>query len=118
MSISDTNSTSEMNAVVAAYNTHVEAETAVAELHKSGFDMKKLSIVGRDYHTDEHVIGYYNTGDRMKYWGKTGAFWVGSGGCCLGPLSLPSPVWDLFWWRDRWWPGSLVRWKAPLWLVE
>jgi hypothetical protein len=32
--------------------------------------MKKLSIVGRDYHTDEDVVGYYNTGARMKYWGK------------------------------------------------
>jgi len=41
--------------------------------------MKKLSIVGRDYHTDEHVVGYYNTGDRMKVWGKTGAFWGGFG---------------------------------------
>jgi hypothetical protein len=26
--------------------------------------MKKLSIVGKDYHTEEHVVGYYNAGDR------------------------------------------------------
>ena len=91
MSISDSNSTSEMNAVVAAYNTHVEAETAVAELHKSGFDMKKLSIVGKDYHTDEHVIGYYNTGDRMKYWGKTGAFWGGIWGMLFGAAFFAIP---------------------------
>jgi hypothetical protein len=50
---------SEKNAVVAVYNTHVEAEGAVKELQKSGFDMKKLSIVGKDYHTEEHVTGYY-----------------------------------------------------------
>ena len=56
---------SEKNAVVAVYNTHVEAEGAVKELQKSGFDMKKLSIVGKDYHTEEHVTGYYNAGDRM-----------------------------------------------------
>jgi hypothetical protein len=31
--------------------------------------------VGKDYHTEEHVIGYYNAGDRMKVWGKLGAFW-------------------------------------------
>jgi len=37
--------------------------------------MKKLSIVGKDYHAEEHVLGYYNTGDRIKYWGKLGAFW-------------------------------------------
>jgi hypothetical protein len=39
--------------------------------------MKKLSIVGKDYHTEEHVVGYYNAGDRMKFWGKLGAFWGG-----------------------------------------
>ena len=60
------------NAVVATYKSHTDAEAAVKELQKSGFDMKKLSIVGRDYHTDEHVVGYYNAGERMKYWGNRG----------------------------------------------
>jgi hypothetical protein len=60
---------------VAIFNTHVEAENAVKELQKSGFDMKKLSIVGKDDHTEEQVVGYYQTGDRMKHWGKLGAFW-------------------------------------------
>jgi uncharacterized membrane protein len=72
------------NSVVAVYKSHAEAETAVKELQRSGFDMKKLSIVGRDYHTDEHVVGYYNTGDRMKRWGKTGAFWGGFWGLLFG----------------------------------
>ena len=76
--------TSEKNAAVAIYNTHVEAEKAVEELQKSGFDMKKLSIVGKDYHTEEHVTGYYNAGDRMKYWGKLGAFWGGIWGLLFG----------------------------------
>lgn len=65
------------NFVVAIYPSHTTAEAAIKELQQSGFDMKKLSIVGRDYHTDELVVGYYNTGDRMKAWGKTGAFWGG-----------------------------------------
>jgi hypothetical protein len=26
-------------------------------------------------HTEEHVVGYYNAGDRMLYWGGQGAFW-------------------------------------------
>jgi hypothetical protein len=58
------------NVVIAAYDNHAAAEDAVRELQKSGFDMKKLSVVGKDYHTDEQVVGYYNAGDRMKYWGK------------------------------------------------
>jgi len=46
--------------------------------------MKKLSIVGRDNHTDSQVAGCYNTGDRMKVWGKAGAFWGGVWGLLFG----------------------------------
>jgi uncharacterized membrane protein len=79
------------NAVVATYHTHTEAEDAVKELQKSGFDMKKLSIIGRDYDTDEHVVGYYNAGDRMKYWGKLGAFWGGIWGLLFGAAFFAIP---------------------------
>ncbi len=72
------------NAVIAVYGNHSAAEDAVKELQKSGFDMKKLSVVGKDYHTDEQVVGYYNAGDRMKYWGKWGAFWGGFWGLLFG----------------------------------
>ena len=72
------------NSIVATYPSHTAAEAAVKELQQSGFDMKKLSIIGRDYHTDEQVVGYYNIGDRMKAWGKTGAFWGGLWGFLFG----------------------------------
>jgi len=71
-------------AVIAVYNTHEEAEAAVKELQRGSFDMKKLSVVGKDYHTDEQVVGYYNAGDRMKYWGKMGALWGGFWGLLFG----------------------------------
>jgi hypothetical protein len=64
-----------MNTVVAVYGTHSQAEEALRAFQNVGFDMKKLSIVGKDYHSEEHVIGFYNAGDRMKFWGKRGAFW-------------------------------------------
>src|SRR6202451_4424411 len=48
--------------------------------------MKSLSIAARDTHTDEHVVGYYNAGDRMRYWGKVGAFWGGFWGLLFGSL--------------------------------
>jgi hypothetical protein len=82
---------SDNNAVVGVYNTHTEAETAIKELHRSGFDMKKLSIMGKDYHTEEHVIGYYNAGDRMKFWGKLGAFWGGFWGLLFGSAMFLIP---------------------------
>lgn len=76
--------TAKHNSVVATYPSHLAAEAAIKELQKSGFDMKTLSIIGRDYHTDEQVVGYYNAGDRMKLWGKTGAFWGGMWGLLFG----------------------------------
>jgi len=82
---------SELNAVVAVYGTHIEAEEAVKELQRAGIDMRTLSIVGKDPHTDEHVVGYYNTGDRMKYWGKTGAFWGGFWGLLFGSAFFAIP---------------------------
>ena len=72
------------NSVLATFDRHDQAEDAIRELQKDGFDMKKLSIVGRDYHTEENVVGYYNAGDRMKYWGKLGAFWGGFWGLLFG----------------------------------
>jgi len=68
---------SNMNSVVAVFQSHDQAEAAVRDLQKDGFDMKQLSIVGKDIRTEEHVVGYYNAGDRMLYWGKQGAFWGG-----------------------------------------
>src|SRR5512141_3295682 len=81
----------ENNAVVGIYNSHPEAEASIKELQRSGFDMKKLSIVGKDYHTEEHVVGYYNTGERMKVWGKLGAFWGGFWGLLFGSAFFMIP---------------------------
>jgi len=90
------------NSVVAIYDTHERAERAIKELQEGGVDMKSLSIAGKDTHTDEHVVGYYNTGDRMKHWGKIGAFWGGFWGLLfgsglflipgLGPILVAGPL--------------------------
>ena len=82
---------STQNSVVAVYPTHTEADQAVKELQRSGVDMHKLSIVGKGYHTDEHAVGYYSTGDRMKYWGKIGAFWGGFWGLLFGAAFFSIP---------------------------
>src|ERR1019366_9456615 len=49
-----------------------------------------------------NVVGFYNAGDRMMYWGKTGAFWGGLWGLLfgsafflipgLGPIIAAGPV--------------------------
>jgi hypothetical protein len=82
---------SAQNSVVAVFAQHSGAENAVKELKDSRFDVKKLSIVGSDYHSNEDVVGFYNIGDRMKYWGKTGAFWGGLWGMLFGAAFLVIP---------------------------
>lgn len=72
------------SSAVAIYDTHTGAEAALKELRESGIDMKLLSIVGKDYRPEDHVVGYYKTGDSLKYWGKLGAFWGGIWGLLRG----------------------------------
>jgi len=79
------------NSVVAVFAQHSGAENAVKQLKDSRFDVKQLSIVGSDYHSNEDVVGFYNTGDRMMYWGKTGAFWGGLWGMLFGAAFLVIP---------------------------
>src|SRR5277367_650089 len=74
----------ESNCAVAVYETHTAAEDAMKALREAHFEMKQLSIVGKDYQTEEHAIGFYNAGDRMRFWGKTGAFWGGLWGWLFG----------------------------------
>ncbi len=81
----------EKNSVVSIFDQHTQAEDAVKQLQKSGFNMKKLSIVGTAYHSDENVVGYYSTGERMKVWGKYGAFWGGLWGMLFGSAFFMIP---------------------------
>ena len=80
------------NTVVATFADHELAELAVKKLASSGVDMKHISIVGKGYHTDEQVIGFYNTGDRVKFWGTYGAFWGGLWGWLFGGVFLTVPL--------------------------
>ena len=80
----NTNSKNRSSAV-AIYNTHTDTEAAVKDLQTAGIDMELLSVVGKDYRTEDHVVGYYRkTDDRLKYWGKLGAFWGGVWSLCTG----------------------------------
>ena len=77
---------------VAVYDVHTQAETAVKALQRAGFDMKKISIIGKDYETEEHVVGFLNAGDRAKVFGKLGAFWGGLMGVLFGSAMMFVPV--------------------------
>ena len=78
--------------VVAVFADHNAAEIAVKKLTAAGFAMKSLSVVGKGYQTDEKVVGFYNAGDRIKFWGTRGAFWGGLWGMFFGGLFLTIPI--------------------------
>ncbi len=80
------------DSVVAVFEDHHGAETAIKKLTDAGFEMKQLSVVGKGYHTDEKVVGFYNTGDRVKFWGTRGAFWGGFWGLFFGGLFMTIPL--------------------------
>ena len=76
---------------VAVFPTHDAAEKAVKSLTASGFEMKNLSVVGKGYHSEEKVVGFYNMGDRVKFWGSRGAFWGGFWGLLFGSALFAIP---------------------------
>ncbi len=81
-----------IDTVVAVFADHPGAEAAVKTLTAAGFEMKNLSVVGKGYHTEEKVVGFYTAGDRVKFWGTRGAFWGGLWGMFFGGLFLTIPV--------------------------
>jgi hypothetical protein len=78
--------------LVAVFADHHAAERAVKDLADGGFDMKQISVIGQGYHTEEKVVGFYNIGDRVKFWGKRGAFWGGLWGLLFGGVFMMVPV--------------------------
>ena len=73
------------------FDTHDAAEAAIRSLGQAGFDLKKLSLVGKGYHSEEHPVGFYTAGDRIKAWGGTGACWGGIWGLLLAPAVFILP---------------------------
>ncbi len=45
------------DSVVGVFETHTKADDAIKALQHSGYDMKQLSNIGKDYHPEEHVVG-------------------------------------------------------------
>jgi len=80
------------NSVIAVFPDHQAADGAVRKLAASGVDIKNLSVIGKGYHTEEKATGFYNIGDRVRFWGSRGAFWGGLWGLFFGGVLLTVPV--------------------------
>jgi len=82
----------QVETVIGVFPNHPSAEVAVKSLADAGFEMKNLSLVGKGYHSDEKVMGFYSSGDRIKFWGSRGAFWGGFWGLFFGGMFMTIPV--------------------------
>lgn len=78
--------------VVAVYDSHTGAEAGIKALQQAGLDMKRLSIVGKDLHTEEHALGSSTSGDRIRFWGARGAFWGSLWGILFGSAFFVIPA--------------------------
>jgi hypothetical protein len=72
------------SAVIGVFDLHAQAERAIKALEADGFPLRRLSIIGKGYQTEEKPTGFYTTGDRVKTWGGAGLFWGGLWGLLFG----------------------------------
>jgi hypothetical protein len=78
-------------AIAAVLPSHMDVSNAIRELQRSGCDLSRISVVGKDAHTDGRTVGYYNIGHRLNYWGTLGAFWGGLWGLLNGSAFFVVP---------------------------
>jgi hypothetical protein len=90
--------------VVAIYTSHASAAAALSTVQRSGFDMSRWSILGKDVLAQEHAFGFYSAGDYMKFWAGPNAVWssvwlmLSGGGFffipAIGPIVVMGPLVD------------------------
>ena len=91
--------------VVGVYSNQDRAQQLVEKLIHDDFPMDRISLLNRSGGAGDDMLGvtYHDTGDRMKAWGKQGAFWgavwgllAGASGMFvlpgLGPLLVAGPI--------------------------
>ena len=91
----------ENKALVAVCVGYADAEKAIAELKRLGFDAKNLSVLRKAYLDDDEFVGLYTAGERLLARGDSAAFWermwdlLGDGGFFhvpgIGPVVLAGP---------------------------
>lgn len=76
--------------LLAVFNSEEKAEAAVQQLVKKDFPMDQLSLLGKAHQIGDDSLGIYYSkmGERMKGWGKLGAFWGGLWGLLSGAAGL------------------------------
>jgi hypothetical protein len=63
------------DSVARVYDRQEEVRSVVARLQAADFDMRKVSVVGKEDLGSQQVFGCYRDGAGMKYLGKSEKFW-------------------------------------------
>ncbi len=82
----------ESDSVIAVFADQGAAEMAVRRLTAGGFMVESLSVLGKAYDRDEKVVGFYNTGGQVRFWGERGVFWGRMWSLFSGGLFVTVPV--------------------------
>jgi len=77
--------------VIAVCATHEAAQQLVAALNRAGFDMTKVSLVGKGFASPEGAHGFFTIGERVKSWAATGSLWGAGWGLMLGAAIVVMP---------------------------
>jgi hypothetical protein len=71
-----TESTRCRNAAVSLYGSPEEVRDAITRLRECGFDLRNLSVIGRDSRREDQVFGYFTSGEgQVRNWGASGELW-------------------------------------------
>jgi hypothetical protein len=72
---------------VHSFDNRVDADQAVQALSKAGFDMRKVSLLGKSHHGDQHTLRERSSGEHVRSWASVGLVW----GALVGLLA-PVPA--------------------------
>jgi len=61
--------------IVAVFEWADRVEAAVETLQAAGFDPRKLSIIAKDDHSGERLLGWASAGRRVRFWGRLAPTW-------------------------------------------
>ena len=65
----------EENTTVSVFTNSNQVQQAITDLAKAGFDMKRISVVGKAYRGNGESAAYYRDGNRIKCLGGQSEFW-------------------------------------------
>ena len=67
----------EENTTVTIYANPDQIQVGVRALEKVGFDLKRISVIGKAYRDSKELIAYYRQGDKLACCGERSEFWNG-----------------------------------------